>query len=135
MFAFSGYVAAIECRRVQVERPSCSTSGGQSEGIVLGEEVAGAARGVVGVVLVVLVLEGELELSTLACLVRLRQAATEVQVRQLKRNPLAFAGVDLIHVLGYVRLAIFVEDNAFGQRGLGVAVGLFARGACGGLVE
>lgn len=90
VFAFSGYVAAIECRRVQVERPSCSTSGGQSGGIVLGEEVAGAARGVVGVVLVVLVvlavLEGELELSALACLVRLRQAATEVQVRHLVRS-------------------------------------------------
>lgn len=89
VFAFSGYVAAIECRRVQVERPSSSTSGGQSGGIVLEEKVAGAARGVVGVVLVVLVLvvlEGELELSILACLVRLRQAATEVQVRQLERS-------------------------------------------------
>jgi hypothetical protein len=30
----AGYVAAIECSSVQVERPSCSTSGGQSRGMV-----------------------------------------------------------------------------------------------------
>jgi len=73
VFAFSGYVAAIECSRVQVERPSCSTSGGHSGGIVPGEVVVGVG----------FVLDGEL--SDLACLVRLRQAATEVQVRQLER--------------------------------------------------
>jgi hypothetical protein len=44
VFAFSGYVAAIECRSVQVERPSCSTSGGHSAGVSLGEGVAAAAR-------------------------------------------------------------------------------------------
>ncbi len=37
--AFSGYVAAMVCRRVQVERPSCSTSGGQSGGISVGSGV------------------------------------------------------------------------------------------------
>ena len=79
VFAVSGYVAAMECSRVQVERPSSSTSGGHSGGIVLGEGVAGAARGTVGVVLVLV--DGEL--SDLACLVRFFQAATEVQVRQL----------------------------------------------------
>jgi hypothetical protein len=35
----SGYEALRVCRRVQVERPSCSTSGGQSGG---GASVAGA---------------------------------------------------------------------------------------------
>lgn len=34
-----GYVAAIECNKVHVERPSASTSGGQSRGI---EKVAAA---------------------------------------------------------------------------------------------
>lgn len=121
----------MECSRVQVERPSSSTSGGHSGGLELGEEVAEAVRGVVGVVFVLVVLEGEL--SDLACLVRLRQAATEVHVRQLKRL-LAF-GIVVEWLQRDVRLAVFVKDNALGQRGLGVAVRLFARGACGGLVE
>jgi hypothetical protein len=73
----------MECSRVQVERPSSSTSGGHSGGMELGEEVVGGVRGVVGVVFVLVELEGEL--SDLACLVRLRQAATEVHVRQLRR--------------------------------------------------
>lgn len=76
MFAFSGYVAAIECSSVHVERPSSSTSGGQPEGVSLGEGVAAAAR--VGV-------EVELEFVLLrsAFLVNARHEATEVQVRQL----------------------------------------------------
>lgn len=48
---------------------------------MLGDGVAGVARDVVGVVLVLVVDE---ELSDLACLVRFFQAATEVQVRQLQ---------------------------------------------------
>lgn len=48
---------------------------------MLGDGVAGVARDVVGVVLVLVVDE---ELSDLACLVRFFQAATEVQVRQLE---------------------------------------------------
>lgn len=81
MSAFSGYVAAIEWRRVQVERPRASTSGGQSEGIELGEGVAGVARGVVEVV--VLVDDVFAEGSDWACFVRARQEDIDVQVRQL----------------------------------------------------
>lgn len=90
--AVSGYVAAMVCSRVQVERPSCSTSGGQSGGTSLGEGLEGEARGTVGVVIVVdgdvdvdveEVVEEEREVSALACFVRARQAAAEVQVRQL----------------------------------------------------
>jgi hypothetical protein len=82
--AFSGYVAAIECSSVHVERPSSSTSGGQSEGVSLGDGVAAAARPAVGIV-VLLVLEVGVEFSFLrsACLVNARHEATEVQVRQL----------------------------------------------------
>lgn len=81
MSAFSGYVAAIEWRRVQVERPRASTSGGQSEGIELGEGVAGAARGFVEVV----VEDDDVfaEGSAWACFVRARQEDIDVQVRQL----------------------------------------------------
>lgn len=80
--AFSGYVAAIECRRVQVERPSASTSGGQSEGVSLGEDVAAAASAGVDAV-ILLVLGAEVELLRSACLVKARHEATEVQVRHL----------------------------------------------------
>lgn len=41
----SGYAAVMVWRNVQVERPSCSTSGGQSEGIE--REAVDAAEGVV----------------------------------------------------------------------------------------
>lgn len=87
MFAFSGYVAAIECSSVHVERPSSSTSGGQSEGVSLGERVAAAAKAEVevGILLVLDVgVEVELEFVLLrsACLVNARHEATEVQVRQ-----------------------------------------------------
>ena len=80
LFAVSGYVAAIECSSVHVDRPSASTSGGQSAGVVLAAGLAGAARGTVEVVVV---LEG-VEDSARACLVRARHEATEVQVRQLE---------------------------------------------------
>lgn len=88
MFAFSGYVAAIECSSVHVERPSSSTSGGQFEGISLGEGVAAAATvGVEVVILLVFDVEDEVELGFVllrsACLVNARHEATEVQVRQL----------------------------------------------------
>lgn len=85
MSAFSGYVAAIECKRVQVERPKASTSGGQSDGISLGEGVAGAARGVVEVVDDVAEVEVDAEGSDLACFVRARHEDIDVQVRQLNR--------------------------------------------------
>lgn len=74
--AFSGYVAAIEWRSVQVEWPRASTSGGQSEGISLGDGVAGAASGAVEVVV-------DVEGSDLACFVRARHEDMDVQVRQL----------------------------------------------------
>lgn len=91
-FAFSGYVAAIVCSRVQVERPSCSTSGGHSGGVSLGDWVEGAASGTVGVVIVDEEFdevvgededEDEDDVSALACFARARQAAADVQVRQL----------------------------------------------------
>lgn len=88
MFAFSGYVAAIECSSVHVERPSSSTSGGQSERVSLGEGVAAAARaGVEVVILLVFEVEVEVELEFVflrsACLVNASHEETEVQVRQL----------------------------------------------------
>lgn len=81
-------MAAIECSSVHVERPSSSTSGGQSEGVSLGEGVAAAARPAVGVVILLVLevgVEVELEFALLrsACLVNARHEATEVQVRQL----------------------------------------------------
>lgn len=83
MLAFSGYVAAIECSSVQVERPRASTSGGQSEGVSLGEGVAAAASaGVEMVPLLVLGVEAEVDFLS-ACFVNARHEATEVQVRQL----------------------------------------------------
>lgn len=89
MFAFSGYVAAIECSSVHVERPSSSTSGGQSERISLGEGVAAAARADVEVgILLVLEVEDEAVFEFVflrsACLANARHEETEVQVRQLR---------------------------------------------------
>lgn len=43
MFGVLGYVAAMECSRVQVLRPSVSTSAGQSSGVACCEELAEAA--------------------------------------------------------------------------------------------
>lgn len=61
------------CRRVQVERPSCSTSGGQSGGGMVGVEVtAEEAEAVVD--------DAE---GAVWDLVRAAQEAREVQVRQL----------------------------------------------------
>lgn len=78
------------CRSVQVERPSASTSGGQSAGMEGSGCVAGAVRGVVGVVevaeVVFVVLEEDVGESALACFVRARHEETEVQVRQLVGN-------------------------------------------------
>lgn len=92
--AFSGYVAAIECNSVQVERPSCSTSGGQSSGILFAAGVTAATAvvparedveeaSVLDVVELggVVVVEGELDL---ACFVNARHEATEVQSRHLE---------------------------------------------------
>lgn len=89
--AFSGYVAAMVWRRVQVERPSCSTSGGQSGGSSVG---CGVEREVVaGVDIVVEVAEPEDEVEGVVCdcdccFVRARHEAMEVQVRQLKTSQL-----------------------------------------------
>ena len=81
-------MAAIECNSVHVERPSSSTSGGQSEGVSLGEGVAAAARAGVEVVILSVPEVGDevlFEFAFLrsACLVNARHEATEVQVRQL----------------------------------------------------
>ena len=62
--AAGGYVAAMLCRSVQVERPSSSTSGGQSEG--------GEATGA-----------GALVFFPVEDFIMAIQAADEVQVRHL----------------------------------------------------
>lgn len=78
------------CRRVQVERPSCSTSGGHSEGVEGAVAEAGAARGFVDVVILSVeedkgeVFEGAE--SVLACFARARHEAAEVQVRHLVKQ-------------------------------------------------
>jgi hypothetical protein len=80
--AFSGYVAAMVCRRVQVERPSWSTSGGQSEGISVG---SGVGRDVVAGVGSVVEVDEEVEGEVCdCCFVRARHEAIDVQVRQLR---------------------------------------------------
>lgn len=86
MSAFSGYAAAIECRRVQVERPSSSTSGGHSDGVEGAAADAEAARGVVDVVILSAEEEsGEVWFeSVFACFARARHEAAEVHVRQLR---------------------------------------------------
>jgi uncharacterized protein (DUF362 family) len=87
VLAFSGYVAAIEWSSVHVERPSSSTSGGQSEGVSFGGGVvaAAAASAAVDVVmLLVLGVEAEPEFLRSACFVNAFHDATEVQVRQLE---------------------------------------------------
>lgn len=92
MSAFSGYVAAIECSSVHVERPSSSTSGGQSEGVPLEDGVAAAAKAAVEVAVLLVEVEDEVEVEfgaallaflKSACLVNARHEATEVQLRQL----------------------------------------------------
>ena len=65
------------CRRVQVERPSCSTSGGQSEGIE--EKEAFAVEGAV----VVCAALGLLSLDAGAERAMAIQEETEVQERHL----------------------------------------------------
>ena len=85
--AFSGYVAAIVWRSVHVERPSCSTSGGQSAGNSVGCGVDLAA--VAGIDCVAEDVEEsvlEEEEDCWACFVSARHEATEVQVRQLCRE-------------------------------------------------
>jgi hypothetical protein len=88
-----GYVAAMECRSVQVLRPSVSTSGGQSLG---GAGGAAALR-------VDLVCEA--------------QDANEVQERQLEER--RFVSGLAWHwrrgVFGGLRLPVLAEDDAFGE--------------------
>lgn len=83
----AGYVAAIECSSVQVERPSCSTSGGQSRGmvrVVAAPVVATAAVAAVAVEekfwLVVVVLGFNEDLA------KALKAEPEEQVRQLEER-------------------------------------------------
>ena len=72
----SGYVAVIVWRSVQVDRPSSSTSGGQSDGRVEGVVSAVAAAGMEDVV-------GEVVLALLDVFIMESQSEVEVQVRQL----------------------------------------------------
>lgn len=81
VLAVSGYVAAIECRRVQVERPRASTSGGQSEGM----EGIGEALVVVFASVAFVVELGD-PVAGLDCFVMASQEDTDVQVRQLLRD-------------------------------------------------
>lgn len=68
------------CRRVQVERPSCSTSGGQSGRGLVG----GLGSGVVVGMDAELELELEMDGPVVCDLVRAAHEAKEVQVRQLR---------------------------------------------------
>lgn len=78
VLAVSGYVAAIEWRSVQVERPRACTSGGQSEGTEGTVEVGVEAW----VEDDVAELDG-VEVAALFCFVMASQEDTSVQVRQL----------------------------------------------------
>jgi hypothetical protein len=77
------------CRRVQVERPSSSTSGGQSGGISVGWGVEWEVVAGVGIVEgdddEVEAVEEEGEVCD-CCFVRARHEAIDVQVRQLRRT-------------------------------------------------
>lgn len=89
------------CRRVQVERPSCSTSGGQSGGGMAGEEegVVDDAEGAVW------------------DLVRAAQEAREVQVRQLWwyiQSGKEKFGWSRMREMGTLRFSIFAQHDAFG---------------------
>ena len=72
------------CRSVQVERPSCSTSGGQSEGRVAAREDVAAAGGVLG---------ETLSLEPGAERAMAIQEETEVQERHLQINVSTCCGV------------------------------------------
>lgn len=102
-----GYVAVIECRRVHVDRPSCSTSGGQSE-------VEGEEGPVVVVVVGLEVVDWDDEGDDLACLVKARQDAADVQSRHLVFQCLvrsALGGKDGWKG-GEVRFPVLVEDDS-----------------------
>ena len=100
--AFFGYVAVMEWRSVQVDRPSCSTSGGHSAWVGAGREEGNLDSEVVGG-FATESLEVEVEaaaVGALACLVRARQDAAEVQSRQLGEYGLVFICLFLIEARG-----------------------------------
>jgi hypothetical protein len=74
-----GYVAAIECSSVQVERPRASTSGGQSDGSVDTEAAAAAVPRPAAAAVVVGVLRVDF-----ACEAQDLKELPELQVRQLR---------------------------------------------------
>jgi hypothetical protein len=96
----------IECKRVQVERPSVSTSGGQSE-----REAGGSGSVEVDE-------EGEEDDEEEALvwdLVMAAQAAKDVQVRQLGWG-FQYDRLELERARrGGERFSIFTEDDTFGQ--------------------
>lgn len=100
----------MECKRVQVERPSVSTSGGQSE-----REACGSGSVEVDE-------EGEEddegedeEEAVVWDLVMAAQAAKDVQVRQLGWG-FQYDRLELERARrGSERFSIFTEDDAFGQ--------------------
>lgn len=79
--ARGGYVAARECRSVQVERPSVSTSGGQGKVAGLEKSSAGWGGGVVGGV-------GRVDLPAVADLEKERRSFKELHVLHLGREEL-----------------------------------------------
>lgn len=100
--AFVGYVAVMEWRSVQVDRPSCSTSGGHSVWVGAGREEGSLDSEVVGG-FATDSLEVEVEaaaVGALACLVRARQDAAEVQSRHLGEYGLVFICLFLIEARG-----------------------------------
>lgn len=97
------------CRKVQVERPSSSTSGGQSVW------VEGGGAGVVVVVVAARPAPAAMPPDVEACLSIARQEAADVHVLHLSVYvsliPLLTDGG---RVVNHVRLAIFVQNYSWG---------------------
>ena len=94
-----GYVAARECRRVHVLRPSSSTSGGQSNAV--------AGLGTAAVAEVLLPAPSFVEDFIIAS-----QSAEDVHVRQLQEN---YQRGRALFDTTFVRLAILSQDHTFRQ--------------------
>lgn len=135
----SGYVAARECRKVQVERPRSSTSGGHS-GLVVG-----AWKGLLVAVEAAVVMDLGIDTEEdgvgaspgwdwdwvcdcgcdCACLESARHDAADVQRRHLLHRLVRMSHSWSLEGQS-IRFAIFIQDHAFGQIALGLLVlGMF----------